>query len=392
MAYRFADRYEGITGSAIRQIFSLLADPEIISFAGGNPSPETFPSALLAEMSQSLLETEGDSILQYGGTAGIDDLFSVLQSLLEREGLQAKKEELIVLTGSSQGIELMTKAMIDPGDTVLVEAPSFLGALQTFKLYQANLVEVEMDEFGLDMADLERKMAKYHPKFLYTIPTFQNPSGRTLPAERREQMVRLAEKYDTLILEDDPYASLRYRGEVQPSIKSFDKNGVVVKLISFSKTISPGLRVGAAYGDAAIIHKFNLGKQGMDVHTSNLSQALVAAYVKSGAYFKGIERNCNLYRDKLDAMYQAALDFFPEGTQVVRPDGGMFLWASLPEALDATALFSKAVEKKVAYVPGTHFYADGGHHNTLRLNFTMVDVEHIMAGMKRLGDLFQNTL
>ena len=388
MEYLFAERFNGVEGSAIRAIFSLLGDPEIISFAGGNPSPKTFPADKLAGYAARLIREQGDSVLQYGGTLGTADLLGQVQKLFEAEGLSPKKEELIILSGSSQGIDLLTKTLINPGDRIIVESPTFLGAIQTFKMYQADLIEAEMDEHGLVIADLEEKIAKYQPKFIYTIPTFQNPTGRTLPVERRKQIARLAEKYGVIILEDDPYAALRYAGEAQPSIKSFDRANRVVKLMSFSKTISPGLRVGAAYAPAEIIAKFNLGKQGQDVHTSNLTQGLVCEYIKEGAYFDGIAANCAYYAGKLDAMYAAAQKYFPKGTKLVRPEGGMFLWAELPEGIDATALFEEAVRRKVAYVPGTHFYAHGGHDNTLRLNFTMADEAQIEKGMQLLGELF----
>lgn len=388
MEYLFAERFHGVEGSAIRAIFSLLGDPEIISFAGGNPSPKTFPADKLAGYAARLIREQGDSVLQYGGTLGTADLLGQVQKLFEAEGLSPKKEELIILSGSSQGIDLLTKTLINPGDRIIVESPTFLGAIQTFKMYQADLIEAEMDEHGLVIADLEEKIAKYQPKFIYTIPTFQNPTGRTLPAERRKQIARLAEKYGVIILEDDPYAALRYAGEAQPSIKSFDRANRVVKLMSFSKTISPGLRVGAAYAPAEIIAKFNLGKQGQDVHTSNLTQGLVCEYIKEGAYFGGIAANCAYYAGKLDAMYAAAQRYFPQGTKLVRPEGGMFLWAELPEGISATALFEEAVRRKVAYVPGTHFYAQGGHDNTLRLNFTMADEAQIEKGMQLLGELF----
>lgn len=388
MEYLFADRFRGVEGSAIRAIFSLLGDPQIISFAGGNPSPKTFPAEKLAGYAQRLIREKGDSVLQYGGTLGNAELLEQVQKLLEAEGLQPQTQELIILSGSSQGIDLLAKTLLNPGDRVMVESPTFLGALQTFKMYQADLIEVQMDEDGLILSDLEEKAAKYRPKFLYTIPTFQNPTGRTLPAKRREKLVELAEKYEFFILEDDPYAALRYTGEVQPSIKSFDRAQRVVKLMSFSKTISPGLRVGAAYAPAPIIQKFNIAKQGQDVHTANLTQGMVCEYIREGAYAEGILKNCAYYAGKMEAMYRAAQKYFPAGTKLVKPQGGMFLWAELPGGLDATALFQKAVEKKVAYVPGTHFYAHGGHHNTLRLNYTMADEAQIEKGMQLLGELF----
>lgn len=389
MEYGFATRYDGITGSAIRQIFGLLKDPEIISFAGGNPSPQTFPAGALSELAKKTIASQGDSVLQYGGTAGVESLLEEVKKLFEQEGLHPALDELIVLTGSSQGIELMTKAFINPGDCMLVESPTFLGAIQTFRLYEADIKEVAMDEQGIDLSDLEDKLRTYHPKFLYTIPTFQNPTGRTLPSVRRKRIVELCRQYRCMILEDDPYAALRFEGQGQPSMKSFDDSDIVVKLLSFSKTISPGLRVGAAYGPREVISKFNMGKQGMDVHTPNLNQALVAEYLKSGAYPAHVEENCRLYQSKMSVMYEMAEKYFPEGTQLVRPEGGMFMWAELPERFDAAAMFQKAVEQKVAYVPGTHFYARGGHLNTMRLNFTMVDEERIRRGMKTLGELFR---
>ncbi len=388
MEYLFADRFRGVEGSAIRAIFSLLGDPQIISFAGGNPSPKTFPAEKLAGYAQRLIREKGDSVLQYGGTLGNAELLEQVQKLLEADGRQPHTQELIILSGSSQGIDLLAKTLLNPGDRVMVESPTFLGALQTFKMYQADLIEVQMDEDGLILSDLEEKAAKYRPKFLYTIPTFQNPTGRTLPAKRREKLAELAEKYEFFILEDDPYAALRYTGEVQPSIKSFDRAQRVVKLMSFSKTISPGLRVGAAYAPAPIIQKFNIAKQGQDVHTANLTQGMVCEYIREGAYAEGILKNCAYYAGKMEAMYRAAQKYFPAGTKLVKPQGGMFLWAELPDGLDATALFQKAVGKKVAYVPGTHFYAHGGHHNTLRLNYTMADEAQIEKGMQLLGELF----
>lgn len=391
MEYRFAKRFDRLTGSAIRAIFALLADPNIISFAGGNPSPETFPKQELASLAEKLIAKDGDTILQYGGTVGRPAVLETIRELLAKEGYQAKENELITLTGSSQGIEMMTKVFINPGDTVLVEAPTFLGALQTFLSYEANVVEVEMDEQGILPEALEKRLKETHAKFLYTIPTFQNPTGRTLPLSRREQVYKLCREYGCMVLEDDPYMALRYTGEAIPGIKHFDpENEVVVKLISFSKTISPGLRMGAAYANAAVIQKFNLAKQGMDVHTPNLTQELVTGFIRAGLYEKRIAQNCALYRDKCALMYEEAQKQLPAGTKIVRPDGGMFLWAELPERYNCTELFQKAVDAGVAYVPGTHFYAEGGHHNTLRLNFTMVDEEKIRTGMARLGKVFRD--
>jgi len=392
MNYAFAERYNGITGSAIRQIFALLTDPQIISFAGGNPSPAAFPGEKLSLIARDLLSREGSTVLQYGGTVGEPVLRGEMTKMLQAEGFDPDPQELIILSGASQGIELMTKAFIEKGDVVLTESPTFLGALQTFYLYQARVEGVPMDEEGMDMNALEDKIKASHPKFIYTIPTFQNPTGRTMPEARRKEMAALAARYGVMILEDDPYNLLRYRGTPQKSIQSFDKEGCVLRLMSFSKTVSPGLRVGAAYGPREIIHKFNLGKQGQDLHTSNLSQRLVSEYIRRGWFEEGVAHNCSLYKDKLALMHKLCEEYFPQGSLITDPDGGMFLWVELPEKLDAEALFPLAVERKVAYVPGTHFYPDLSHKNTLRLNYTMASEEQIEKGMKILGDLFREQL
>ncbi len=388
MDYKFAHRYDGLTGSAIRNIFALLADPSIISFAGGNPSPATFPSSSMATIAEEMLKREGASILQYGGTVGRADLLESVKGLFEKEGLTPSTQELIITSGSSQAIDLMTRSFIDKGDVILVESPTFLGSIQTFKLYQAQLVEVDMDEEAMDLADLEAKIKKYSPKFVYTIPTFQNPSGKTMSDRRRKTMYEICEKYGVMILEDDPYWQLRYEGEHQKPIKYYDKSDIVVKLMSFSKIISPGLRVGAAYAHPDIIAKFNMGKQGQDVHTANLNQAMVNEYIIHNLLQPHIEEICEYYKSKWQLQNQLAQQYLPKGTKIAKAQGGMFLWAELPEQYNSTEIFKKAVAAKVAYVPGTHFYADGGHHNTLRLNFTMVDEDKIEKGMKTLGQVF----
>lgn len=276
--YKFAERLNGISGSAIRQIFTLLADPKIISFAGGNPSPESFPAETLAGLSARILRDEGKTILQYGGTIGLPALIEAVAARLRGIGIRAKTEEIIITSGSSQGIDLTAKTFINPGDRVLVESPTFLGALQTFLIYQADLKSVATDDYGLVPGDLEEKIKAHKPKFLYTIPTFQNPAGITMIKSRRREVLDICEKAGIIILEDDPYRDLRYTGEALPPIKKYDASGNVIYLFSFSKIISPGLRVGAAVADKEIIGKFNICKQGADVHTANLSQALALAY------------------------------------------------------------------------------------------------------------------
>jgi 2-aminoadipate transaminase len=376
----FANRMDKVTGSAIREIFALLERPGMISLAGGNPAPECFPSAEIADITAGIIREKGDSVLQYGGTPGVGALKETVIRMMKARGIEAAPDEVIITSGSTQGIGLAAKTMLNPGDVVLAESPSFIGALQTFLTYEANLKGVEMDEEGMDIDDLEEKIKKYSPKFVYTIPTYQNPTGRTMPQSRRVKMLEVCERYGVLILEDDPYCDLRYSGDAVPPIKHFDKNNTVIYLMSFSKIISPGLRVGAAIADRSIIAKYNIAKQGEDLHTSNLSQEIVNAYANSGLLEPHIEDIRDNYRQKRDAMLHK-LESFPEGVTYTRPDGGLFIWAALPEGMDALKLFGQCVDEGVAFVPGTHFFPEGGHLNTMRLNFSMPSLEQIDRGM-----------
>ena len=384
---RFASRFDKVTGSAIREIFKVIAQPGMISFAGGNPSPDALPDALVSELSRYVLAQDGKAILQYGATEGYRPFVESLKSYVSKQ-LGVEIPAVLPVTGSTQAMDLLCKALIDPGDTVLVENPSFLGNLQCLKLYQANLVPVESDDQGLLPDDLEKKIQQYHPKLLYTIPTFQNPTGKSLPADRRKAVAELANKYGMVVAEDDPYRDLRYRGTAAPSIKSFDENGWVMFLGSFSKIISPGLRVGYIAGNADIIRKCTVGKQSTDVHTSNLNQAIVDQFLRRDLLPEHIRTICAGYGAKMDRML-SCLEAFPAGVRFTRPEGGLFIWAELPEKIDAVSMLSKAVERKVAYVPGTYFCVDGGHLNTIRLNFSNSTPEQIDTGMAALREIIE---
>ena len=382
---RFASRFDKVTGSAIREIFKVIAQPGMISFAGGNPAPDALPDALVSELSRYVLEQDGKAILQYGATEGYRPFVESLKAYVSKQ-LGVEIPAVLPVTGSTQAMDLLCKALIDPGDTVLVENPSFLGNLQCLKLYQANLVPVESDDQGLLPDDLEKKIQQYHPKLLYTIPTFQNPTGKSLPEDRRKAVAELANKYGMVVAEDDPYRDLRYRGTAAPSIKSFDENGWVMFLGSFSKIISPGLRVGYIAGNADIIRKCTVGKQSTDVHTSNLNQAIVDQFLRRDLLPEHIRTICAGYGAKMNRML-SSLESFPAGVRFTRPEGGLFIWAELPEKIDAVSMLSKAVERKVAYVPGTYFCVDGGHLNTIRLNFSNSTPEQIDTGMAALREI-----
>ena len=388
----FAKRFDGISGSAIREIFKLLAQPGMISFAGGNPAMSALPDGDVSLLAQEALAENGKAILQYGATEGYGPLLESLPAYLsEQLGITVDRSQILPTTGSTQAMDLMCKALIDPGDVILVEDPTFLGNMQCMRLYQAKLVPVPSDENGILLDKLEEAVKTYHPKMLYIIPTFQNPTGRTLALERRKPIADMAAKYGFIVAEDDPYRDLRYTGSPLPAIKSFDTTGHVVFMGSFSKIISPGLRVGCLVADPLILRKCTIGKQSSDVHTANLNQAVVDKYLRKGLLPGHIQEICKSYSDQMNAMLDE-LKAFPEGTTSTCPEGGLFIWVTLPEGMDALKLLTKCVEKGVAYVPGTHFFADGGHENTLRLNFSMCDVETIRRGMKILKTVIEENM
>ncbi len=383
--FTFAHRFDQVSGSAIREIFKVIAQPGMISFAGGNPSPAALPDDTVRLLSDEVLRANGKVLLQYGATEGYPPF---VESLLQyvREMLKCDIPAVLPVTGSTQAMDLLCKALIDPGDNILIENPSFLGNMQCMKLYQANLIPVESDGDGMIISDLEEKIRQYHPKMLYTIPTFQNPTGKTLPEDRRRKVAELANEYHFVVAEDDPYRDLRYEGSPVPSIKSFDRDGWVMFLGSFSKIISPGLRVGYIAGHPDLIRKCTVGKQSTDVHTANLNQAVVDQFIRRGLLPGHIRNICLDYGEKMKFML-SKLSEFPGGVRYTKPEGGLFIWAELPENLNAKDMLDMAVEKKVAYVPGTHFCIGGGHENTIRLNFSNSTMEQIEKGMNILGNL-----
>ena len=384
----YAERFNGISGSAIRAIFKVLNRPNMISFAGGNPSSDALPNEICAELSSDALLSDGKRILQYGATEGYPPFVESLLAYLQANyHFPIEKGNILPLSGSTQGIDLLCKTFTNPGDTVLVESPTFLGNMQSLRVYQQNLVPVESDDQGVLLDVLENAVKATHPKLLYIIPTFQNPTGRTLAAERREPIARMAEKYGFLVVEDDPYRDLRYTGTPLPPIKEYDRSEHVIYMGSFSKIISPGLRVGYMIANEDIISKCAIAKQGSDLHTSNLSQAVVDQFLRRGLLAPHIEAIIPAYRDKLNAML-AELATFPQGTQYSTPEGGLFLFVTMPEGFNASDVFTLAVEHGVAFVPGTSFYPDGGHHNTLRLNFSNSTLPQIHDGMAILRELF----
>ncbi len=382
----FSKNIASVNGSAIRDIFKLLGKPGMISFAGGNPSMRALEPAVIKDLTCKAIDRYGASILQYGGTEGLPELRAgTAKFLSESARVRCTADSVLPVQGSSQAFDLLLKALINPGDVILIESPTFLGAIQAMRTYGARLVDMPMDEDGVIIEAVEELVQKHRPKLMYVIPTFQNPTGRTLSLDRRKALSDMATKYGFVIAEDDPYRDLRYSGDALPSISSFDQEGWVVYMSSYSKYISPGLRMGAAVvPDTRLMRKMVIGKQSTDVHSPLLTQAIVSLYLEEGLLLDHLSRICGLYREQLNAMLDGFAEL-PEGTQHTLPQGGLFVWAALPDGMNAQDLLPRAIEKGVAYVPGTHFFADGGHENALRLNFSMCETDAIREGMHRLA-------
>ena len=380
----FAEHMRPITGSAIREIFKLLARPGMISFAGGNPSNSALEPEVISALSAEVLEKYGTTLLQYGATDGFAPLRESAAEFLRTAQVNCTADNLLPVQGGSQAFDLLLKALINPGDVILCESPTFLGAIQAMREYNARLVAMPTDSEGVIVEEAERLIREHHPKMMYVIPTFQNPTGITLSLERRKALAALAAKYGVVIAEDDPYRDLRYSGTPLPSIQSFDEEGWVVYMSSFSKYVAPGMRLGAAVANPTLLRKMVIGKQSADVHSPLLIQAIIDAYLRKGLMPDHLRRICGDYRRQLDAMLDG-FKYFPEGTKHTVPQGGLFVWAELPEGVDGLKVFNAAVEAGVAFVPGTYFYPNGGHENTMRLNFSMCEIPAIQAGMERLG-------
>lgn len=383
----FADQIRDLNGSAIREIFHLLKVPGMISFAGGNPASSALEPDTVNEIVSDALKSDGVNILQYGATEGYAPFRESVAEFVKGCGISTEPDAILPVTGSQQGMDLLCKALINPGDVILAEDPTFLGVLQTMRMYRANIQPIATDEYGAIPASVEEQIRKFHPKLMYIIPTFQNPTGKTMPIERRRALAEIAARYGVVLAEDDPYRDLRYAGTPLPAIKSFDEEGWVVYLGSFSKLISPGIRVGYAIANPVLLRKMVIGKQSVDVHTCTLAQAIVDGYIRRGLMQPHIERICASYKQQLDLMLDL-FRLFPAGVKHTSPEGGLFVWAELPEGMDALSMLPEVTKKGVAYVPGTHFFINGGHLNTLRLNFSNAPLDKIQRGMELLAEAF----
>lgn len=428
---RCAQRMQWMSASTIRELLKLTEDPEIISFAGGMPAPEVFPIEAFRAASDRVLSRNGATALQYSATEGYRPLREWLVTYMARYGIEASADNVLITSGSQQALDLIGKIMINPGDLILTERPTYMGALQAWRAYQADFVSVPVDDDGLRVDLLEEALCA-GPKFMYILPNFQNPGGITLSTERRHELIDIADHYGVPIIEDDPYGELRYEGDHRPPLvvidaerlkhshavgpRYFDDHlvarnaahpgppraangraymrGNVIYLSTFSKTLAPGLRLAWLVAPVEVVQRCVIAKQGMDLHTATLNQ-MIAHEILTGSedFLHGhVHLIREVYRERRDAMLAAMDAHFPPGVTWTRPEGGLFLWVTLPDELDATELLKTALASKVAYVPGPAFHPDQGGHNTLRLNFSYCEPQRIAEGIRRLSAVFATAI
>jgi 2-aminoadipate transaminase len=383
--------------SEIRELLKFTRRPDIISFAGGLPAPDTFPVAELQDICTGVLKEKGAMALQYGTTEGEAPLREAIAKWMSHEKASIKPENILVTAGSQQGLDMVAKVFVDPGDIIIVELPSYIGGLQAFNAYRAKMIGVPQDNDGMRMDKLEKVLAKLarrrkKPKFIYVVPDFQNPSGVTMSLERRKRLLELAYKYEVPIVEDSPYRDLRFAGEPVPAIYALDDQQQVIALGTFSKIFCPGLRLAWIMAPAAWLDKMIIAKQGMDLCCPAFNQLVAAEYINRGLLPKQIEEIRALYGRKREAMLEALKKHMPKGIKWTKPEGGLFLWVKLPKNLSANELFPKAIEEKVAYVIGSAFHCDGKGQNTMRLNFSYPSEEQIEEGIKRLASVIRKNL
>jgi len=400
-AARFAQRTQQMESSAIREILKVTQLPDVISFAGGLPSPDVFPIEELVQACEKVLREKGDLALQYSPTEGYLPLKEMICRHTARYGIKVNPGNVLITSGSQQALDLIGKIFINPGDKILVEAPTYLGAIQAWKAYGAEFIQVDMDENGMIPESMEEGL-RTGPKFIYLLPNFQNPTGITLSEKRREKILDIANRHGVPIVEDDPYGQLRYEGKHLPPVVVMDckergnkedgYRGNVIYLSTFSKTLAPGLRLAWVISPPETIAKLVQAKQGADLHTATFNQ-IVAYEVSQGGFLDThIEVIRELYGKRRNLMLEMIEEFFPQEVRFTRPQGGLFLWVTLPEYIRTGELLKVAVEKKVAYVPGSPFYPTGGGQNTMRLNFSNPSEEDIMEGMKRLGEVLKKEI
>ena len=385
MNTQFATRMDAMKPSSIRQLLKLTERSDVISFAGGLPAPELFPIDDIRLAAERVFAECGAQTFQYGITEGVTALREVLVAEMASRQVTCTTDDVQVTTGSQQALDLLGKIFLDPGDVILTETPTYLAAIQAFQCFQAKFQPVTTDDLGIVPEAVDELAASGRVRFLYVIPNFQNPSGRTLSIERRKQLVEIARRRNLIIVEDDPYGRLRYRGEHLPPIKSFDEDGRVIYLSTLSKTVAPGFRTGWIVAGKAIRDKLVIAKQAADLHTSSFDQLVLARYLRDFDNRQHVAKICAAYGERYAVMDAALRQHLPDGFTWTQPEGGMFLWVTGPQSLDTSTILADAIDKGVAFVPGTDFFPGGGGRNNMRLNFSNAQPDAIRTGIARLA-------
>jgi 2-aminoadipate transaminase len=394
----FSARSKSLKSSEIRELLKLTQSPGFISLAGGLPNPQAFPIDIIHECIEKVFKTDIHNALQYGTTEGLPQLRNVLaQRMRDKKNIDCELHDILITSGAQQALSFVAFNLLDPGDTYITSAPTYLGALQAFHAYQGDCECIPMNDEGIDIDSLRRNLKRLHrtgitPKFLYAVATFQNPSGESISLEHRKELIEIASEYDFLIIEDDPYGELVFEGESIPSIKSLDTKGRVIYIGTFSKVLAPGFRLAWVIASEEIINKFALTKQSSDLCSNMFVQYIAYEYIKGGYLDKQIQHIKQLYRHKRDVMIKALEKYFPEGAKWTVPGGGMFLWVTLPKNVNTRLMFKRAVAKKVAYVVGDAFYPDSSNYNSMRLNFSYSDDDVIVEGIKRLAEVIKEEM
>lgn len=390
--FRFARRMSRMPVSAIRELLKVTEHPEIISFAGGLPAPELFPVDAIALAHRQVFEEKAAIALQYSTTEGCRSLREWIVSRLQTQGIATSTDNVMITTGSQQGIDLVSKIFLEPGDTVAVENPCYLAAIQAFSGYEASFIPIDSDDQGMRVDELDEALKHSRPKLIYVVSDFSNPKGTTLSYERRLRLIELSARHCIPILEDNPYGELRYAGHRSPSLGAIDTEGLVIQLGSFSKTLSPGMRLGWLIASEEVFQNAVIAKQAADLHTSTVQQLAAALLLRTFDYDGHVQRLCKVYGERCQAMRSAIGRYFPEGAKATRPEGGLFIWVELPERISAEELFRDAVAEHVAFVPGTSFFACEPKQNFMRLNFSNQTPEMIEEGIKRIGSVLRRRL
>jgi len=394
----FSKKAKMLKASEIRELLKITQIPDMISFGGGLPNPHAFPVDIIHQCDEKIFNTEIKNALQYGATEGLHLLRGALAKRMKnKKNINCELHDIIITTGAQQALFLSAFCFLDPGDTYLTSVPTYLGAIQAFSAFEANCESIPMTEVDIDIDSLRRNLRRLNktginPKFLYTVSNFQNPSGETVSLKNRKELLELASEYDFLIIEDDPYGELIFEGESIPPIKSFDTKGRVIYVSTFSKILAPGFRLGWIIASKEILDKLVLAKQAADLCTNVFSQYVAYEYINGGHIDKQVLEIKKMYKRKRDIMLKALEKYFPKDVKWTIPQGGMFIWITLPKKVNTSLMLQKAIAKKVAYVAGSAFYPDGGNYNSIRLNFSFSDDGNIIEGIRRLAEVIKDEL